>query len=64
MTREERIKSEIEVWENTATVYANDMEDAIKYGDFGGIHHNEHMIEFSRRKIAELEAELQQLKSA
>jgi hypothetical protein len=64
MTREEEIQSQIKMWESAAEVYANDMPDAIKYGDFGGIHHNEHMIEFAQRRIEELEGMLQQLKSA
>ena len=64
MTREERILSDIEVWENAAIVYASDIETAIKYGDYGGLKYNEHMIQFSKERIQALEAELQQLKSA
>ncbi|AIQ34203.1 hypothetical protein R50345_05910 [Paenibacillus sp. FSL R5-0345] len=64
MTRQERISAEIEVWENAAVVYAKGLEEAKKYGDYGGMQHNEHMIQFSNDKIAALEDELQQLKSA
>lgn len=64
MTREERITAEIDVWENAAVIYANQLQDAIRYGDYGGQQHNEHMIQFSKDKIASLSIELQQLKSA
>lgn len=64
MNRIERIKAEIDVWENAAIVYANTLEEARRYGDFGGIQHNEHMIQYSREKVEALEAELQQIRSA
>lgn len=64
MNRIERIKSEIDVWENAAVVYANALEEAKKYGDYGGQQYNEHMIEHCRKKAEMLEAELQELKTA
>lgn len=64
MTRQERIAAEIDVWENAAVIYANALEEAKKYGDYGGIQHNEHMIQYSKDRISALEDELQQLKSA
>lgn len=64
MTREERIRSEIEVWENAAIIYAKALEEAKKYGDYGGMQHDEHMIKFSQQKVESLEVKLQQLKSA
>lgn len=64
MTREERIAAEIDVWENAAIIYANVLVEARKYGDYGGMQHNEHMIQYSKDKIKALEDELQQLKSA
>ena len=64
MTREERIRSEIEVWENAAIVYTKALEESKRYGDYGGQQHNEHMIKYSQQKVESLEAELQQSKSA
>lgn len=64
MTKPERIASEIDVWENDLVIYTRALEEAIKYGDYGGVQHNEHMIQFSKDKIASLSIELQQLKSA
>ncbi len=64
MNRIERIQAEIEVWENAVLVYTHNMEEDIKYGDYGGMQYSKHMIQFSQKKVEELEAELQQLKTA
>ncbi|MEK3674640.1 hypothetical protein [Paenibacillus sp. FSL R10-2771] len=64
MTSEERIRSEIEVWENAAIVYANALAECEKYGDYGGRQYNEHMIEYCRIRAKKLDVDLQQLKSA
>lgn len=44
MTKPERIASEIDVWENALVIYTRALEEAIKYGDYGGQQHNEHMV--------------------
>lgn len=54
MTSEERIRSEIEVWENAAIVYANALAECEKYGDYGGRQYNEHMIEYCRIRAKSL----------
>ncbi|AHV96129.1 hypothetical protein [Paenibacillus sabinae] len=64
MTLQERIKALIDVWENAAIVYAQTLEEDKRYGDYGGIQHCEHMIQFSRKKVEELESELRQIMSA
>jgi hypothetical protein len=64
MTKQERISAEIDVWENAVLVYTKNMEEDIKYGDYGGMQYSKHMIQFSQKKVEELELELQQLRSA
>ncbi|MBY9081235.1 hypothetical protein KIH86_24110 [Paenibacillus sp. HN-1] len=64
MTKQEHLEYLIDVWENAAIVYANALDEAQRYGDYGGIQHSEHMIQFSRHKVETLEAELRKMRSA
>ncbi|MNC07120.1 hypothetical protein D3C75_546530 [compost metagenome] len=64
MTRQEHLKYLIDVWENAAIVYARTLEEDKRYGDYGGMRYSEHMIQFSRKKVETLEAELRQIRSA
>lgn len=64
MTRKELISAELAAWEEDIARYTAGLEEAIKYGDYGSQQHNEHMVQFSKDKVATLSIELQELKSA